>query len=71
MSHSGQLHVAAEPLGEPRLFHVMRSHCQHCVLGFVDVGRVWGPDHAVQVEEENERCPCSALVPFWEWFHAR
>ena len=66
MMISGHLHPLAEPVGDPGLVDLVRSHSQHGLLGFVDIRRIWRPHDPVQIKEEDERGPCSTLVPVGE-----
>ena len=63
MMISGRLHPLAEPVGEPGLVDLVCSHSQHGLLGIVDIRRIRRPDDPVEIEEEDERGPCSTLVP--------
>ena len=66
MMISGHLHPPAEPVGEPGLVDLVCSHSQHGLLGIVDIRRIRRPDDSVEIKEEDERGPCSTLVPIGE-----
>lgn len=60
------LHPLAEPVGEPRLVDLVCSYSQHGLLGIVDIRRIRRPYDPVEIKEEDERGPCSTLVPIGE-----